>query len=469
MAVVRARTAPPYGLIAFVALWVIATVFAILFYVKWSQTDKELQDANRAFKEIASKTEISTIGSAIKNESSDKASTALKIAQNEIDAMKTMLVGSKTVPFSEVEGQIQTALRGAGVSEKESAKSAIASLAADRDGKNKLYADLKKQFDDISVQISTATSQQRDNVQRLQKDLETLRGQLTAANENLAKAEAARNEAVAKGQSDLDTLNAKNEDARRQTVLEAERSKNQIAELTQEVKDLQIKLGNLRPGNKVAVGEPDGTVLRVSPTNGEVYINLTRTADHVVPGLTFTVYDPRLGVRYGTNEAPNLGKGSIEVIEPGTTSSLCRITKAVEGESIQVGDLIANPVYHNSKLRKTRFVISGDFDLDGDGVATADERERLVRLITSWGGIVEDKVSTQTDYVVMGTRPAAPSLPVGDEGATTTPGSTVDERTKQQQAYEALTADASRLSIPILNATRFFAMIGYNSTTIVRY
>jgi len=208
----------------------------------------------------------------------------------------------------------------------------------------------------------------------------------------------------------------------------------------------------------------------VNQATQECYILLGKK-DRVVPGLTFTAYDPRLGVRYGTDEQAQ-GNGSLEVIQVGETTSLCRITRVTTGRAIQVGDLIANPVYHTDRTRQFRFVIRGDFDLDGDGVATAAERDRIVRLVVSWGGIVEDKVNPQTDFVVMGSRPNdIASIEEVKDTPTTGPeaGSIADQRQKEQKDYEDIRVQATRLGIPVLNSNRFLAMIGYYNTTIVRF
>ena len=66
----------------------------------------------------------------------------------------------------------------------------------------------------------------------------------------------------------------------------------------------------------------------------------------------------------------------------------------------------------------------------------------------------------------MGQRPAAPTLPVGDA---TAPGGAGNQREQQQKQYDELVVEAKRLSIPVLNANRFLSMIGYYSTTVVRY
>jgi hypothetical protein len=190
-------------------------------------------------------------------------------------------------------------------------------------------------------------------------------------------------------------------------------------------------------------------------------------------GLTFSVHDPRIGIK-GSVDAlkpgsenqdvgPAAGKGGIEVEEVGGTESLCRITKTMPGQIIQAGDLLSNPVYQTNKNRKNHFVVFGDFDLDGDGVATAAEHDRVVHLITEWGGVIDDKLSPQTDFLVLGSTPEAPN-----SNADMTPGSPAATAIQEAKEYDTIEDDAKHDGVPILNANRFLAMVGYYNTTIAK-
>ena len=102
--------------------------------------------------------------------------------------------------------------------------------------------------------------------------------------------------------------------------------------------------------------------------------------------------------------------------------------------------------------RKAQFVVYEDFDLDGDGIATAVERERLESMITRWGGIVVPEVNKETDYVVVGARPTTPAIALGNAGV-------------GPDQYDNFIIEAKRLSIPVLNADRFLHMIGASPAT----
>jgi hypothetical protein len=201
----------------------------------------------------------------------------------------------------------------------------------------------------------------------------------------------------------------------------------------------------------------DGRVIRVNNTTGEVYINLTRK-DRVLPGVPFTCFDPRTGITLNTDQAAQ-GNGGIEVIAVGDDFSICRITRTSNNRAIQPGDLVYNTVFHNSRNRPQHFIVAGDFDLDGDGIRTAAEGERLIMLIRAWGAVVDDAISIHTDYLVLGQRPLGPSIqePPPDNS----PGSIIDQRTLEQKHYDELLEFARKYRIPVLNLNRGLMLIGY--------
>jgi hypothetical protein len=200
----------------------------------------------------------------------------------------------------------------------------------------------------------------------------------------------------------------------------------------------------------------DGTVLHVNHTTGDVYISLTSN-DNVRPGMPFDCFDPRT---FGTGEATT--NGSVEVMAVTDTFTRCRITSTVSNRAIQVGDVISSFYFRYDKEHPAHFAIIGDFDLDGDGVATAAERDRIVALIRAWGGVVDNTLTRDTAYLVAGRRPLSPILkdPAG-------PGTVVDQRTTDQKYYDELLGNAKDYPgfITILNTNRFLALIGYYGRT----
>ena len=151
-----------------------------------------------------------------------------------------------------------------------------------------------------------------------------------------------------------------------------------------------------------------------------------------------------------------VGKASIEVYDVGPDSSACRIIKLGTGEHVVVGDLIANLVFDPNT--KYNFVVYGDFDLTGSGNPTASDTEVIKRLITQWGGKLQDHVDVNTDFVVMGIPPEVPQI--------TDPSNAGEvakvQAAKQREAkYQAQISQADSLNVPIMNQNRFLYFIGY--------
>ncbi|HMO27244.1 MAG TPA: hypothetical protein PKB10_13355, partial [Tepidisphaeraceae bacterium] len=94
-------------------------------------------------------------------------------------------------------------------------------------------------------------------------------------------------------------------------------------------------------------------------------------------------------------------------------------------------------------------------------VATPADAEVIKRLITQWGGQVQQQVNVNTDFVVMGIEPELPEY--SDEDVRNDPliAARMAEAERQLQEYEAVRDRAIELNIPILNQNRFLYLVGY--------
>ena len=469
MAVVRARSSPPYGLFAVVFVAVLMAGWAILATVLWSQEMSDRETAQSSLQRVASDVDMRNIYPGLVSPTDPRGTTALQKAQAQINGMREIIAGANATTNADAlkeDADIKAALE-----KYRSLKAAVGGLTGERNELNDSLRTAVAAAKQAGDSNAAAQKQLLDATNGYQQSIAQLTSQIAKLQQDLAGANQSRDQAVASGEDKLTKQQQGEEERRRELVLALEQTKGELDKAEAEVKDLRIRLQIASGGGpKVDVGEPDGRILRVNAAAGEVYIDLARK-DGIREGMTFTCYDPRLGVRYDTEEAA-AGNGMIEVRSVGENLAVCRITHTTPGHTIQVNDLISNLVYHNNKSRKFRFVVSGDFDLDGDGVATAAERDRLIAMIIGWGGQVDSEVTSQTDYLVFGERPSSPTIiesqPEGAASATA-PGSVADERSKRQKGYDDLIEAARRLSIPALNANRFLNMIGYYNTTIVRY
>lgn len=226
--------------------------------------------------------------------------------------------------------------------------------------------------------------------------------------------------------------------------------------------------GNASPPSET--GLADGRILQVDAEFHEVTISLTNT-DRLRPGMHFLCFNPRLTDTAVHHEFTSLAAdadlalGQIEVIQTGDHSSLCRITAIRKNHPLQAGDVIFNPLYHLNRHKTFHFVVTGDFDLDGDGIATPTERELLEHMIQAWGGQIDPSVTPKTDYLLAGARPASPSLPFASPPQLQ---SAVAQRLQSQNQYDSLIGNAHEFAIPVLNKNRFFDLINFPDNPLAR-
>jgi hypothetical protein len=199
----------------------------------------------------------------------------------------------------------------------------------------------------------------------------------------------------------------------------------------------------------------DGMVVGLNTAANEVFISRGRN-DNMVLGMTFEVYTSGTSVRPDADGEYSAGKATIEVIRIDDNSSVARVLRTSRGNPILEGDLIVNPVYDPNKVYS--FVVYGNFDTNNDFIFTPQERSELVSLVEEWGGRVDDDISGETDFVVLGQRPNLPPAPKIDD-----PIEIVQRYRRlaqEQRKYDELFETASATGIPVLNQNRFLTLTG---------
>ena len=174
----------------------------------------------------------------------------------------------------------------------------------------------------------------------------------------------------------------------------------------------------------------DGEISEVA-SNEVFYINVG-AADKVVAGMTFEVYEARAALptlaAFG-KENPQ-SKGWIEVVSVGNGRSACKAIKSVERVPLKKGDQVFNFVFRRG--RQNHFTVAGDF--------AGSDRETIVGLIWRWNGVVDNRVGTQTDYLILGNAP---------------------NQQAAREVYDSIKSQAEQLKVPVLSEERFNLMIRY--------
>lgn len=249
----------------------------------------------------------------------------------------------------------------------------------------------------------------------------------------------------------------------RETAAQTEAAlKDQNQALENENLQLKDQLAKLREANTSNLLKPksemalvDGEVIGLNQAANTVTIN-RGSRDKVFLGMTFAVYADASAINPTAAGTYPPGKATLEVINVGETSSTCRITSETRGNPVVRGDVIANAVYDPNKVYV--FLVYGNFDSDGNGVATAGEADDIRAMITSWGGRVVEELSGDVDFLVLGQRPQLPPRPSPDS-----PIAVIQEYIRLDrlaQRYDQLLSQATSTSLPVLNENRLYTLIG---------
>jgi hypothetical protein len=234
----------------------------------------------------------------------------------------------------------------------------------------------------------------------------------------------------------------------------------QIASLQDEIDQLRQIIDRLdRPDDIISPRDEgtliDGQVIGVSVANQDVFISLGR-GDKLPIGITFRVYDETTAIRPNAQGVLPPGKAVIEVVRVDDETATARILQQSRGNPISAGDKIVNAIYDPEKVY--RFVVFGNFDTNGDFIATPAETNAIKALVREWGGTVQDDITGQTDFVVLGERPILPIAP-GLEAPRAVRQRYAEARSRQVR-YEDLFEQATNASIPVLNQNRLNTLTG---------
>lgn len=225
---------------------------------------------------------------------------------------------------------------------------------------------------------------------------------------------------------------------------------------------LEEQLDNLRGTQKdLALRGPneatlvDGTVLATNSLQSEVSIGLGRR-DNVVLGMTFEVYNAGSVIRPNAEGEYPQGKAAIEVIRIEESTSRARVIRSSRGNPVIEGDYLVNPIYDPNKTYV--FTVYGNFDTNNDRVPTPQETDEIRGFIEQWGGRIEDDITGDTDFLVLGDPPILPPEPRVDD-----PVEVIDRYlrlSRQADQYDRLFETAQKTGIPVLNQNRFFTLTG---------
>lgn len=335
-----------------------------------------------------------------------------------------------------------------------------------------ILRDRRQQIDTLERRLadaeSAATRAQADlqaEVSRVSRLISDQQATIAALNAEVGQYKAEVENYRSSVGSTIEGNNERVADMRRQFADDIARLEDRNKRLTEENLILSGQLEALRAERSKDLLRPedeyalvDARIVSVNPTERSAYIDLS-SDDRLVLGMTFEVYGDPSSIRPDAEGEYPRGKATVEVIRIGPASSTVRILREQRGNPIIPGDVLANAVYDAGK--DYIFVIAGDFDLNGDRAPSEAERNEIAGIIRNWGGRIGDTLSGDTDFLVLGSRPAVPPQPPADA-----PLSLINEYirlTRNATEYDRLLETAQQTGVPVLNQNRLLTLTGLDA------
>jgi hypothetical protein len=346
------------------------------------------------------------------------------------------------------------------------------------DNLNKSYEAVKDQPTTVNMTstiVALKALQQRitDLVARVsQADgaKKTVDGELTASKEQLAAVQQEQSRQLAQKDADFSKEKKDLDDGRASAVKAAKQVSDDLQRLmdrliqerrahAQEKTGLEQKITaqlntvnelrkRLEPltklPNEMAIS---GHIISLADSGRVAYCDLGKD-DGILMGMTFSIMSPS---EVGKEEAKP--KGAARIVKILGHSSEMRIFPATGSEPVIVNDLLFNPIY--DRTRRLHFVLVGKMDVNGDG---SDQTEALKSMIQKFGGKVDNQLSLQTDFLVVGEQPELRAAPAAD--ASPEERQAYENSRKAFLDYSDAKAKADSTSIPVMNLNRFLGLTG---------
>ncbi|MFB0524842.1 MAG: hypothetical protein ACETVZ_04835 [Phycisphaerae bacterium] len=459
-----------YTLVTFVGLFIVATTLAVIYYVKFEEQRTQAQDSQRNLEEMAIEAERRNIGSIVGARQNKK--TYLGTMVDYLDRMVFSIVGplgqlgdtSAEVKVNTADKKIRDVLK-------------LAQEHIDLEGTDPNRTGLIPVMEKLQAQLDRTISERATFQEQLDELRQHFDDAMTATTEKeqtlLAEKEKYHQQVIDTTQKyeELKVLMEKTSDERAQTLMsQLEEERANLKEINDELLKTQAELKMTQdrmkhaldqlqqikpsPDREVAAYEPDGKIILIDDQAQVVHLNIG-TDDHVYRGLTFSVYD-----RNSSIPKEGQGKAEVEVFGVSKNISAARITHSQKKNPITLNDIVANLVWDSDKTNI--FVVTGEFDLNGDGIIDRNAIDKIIALIEKWGGKVADTISVDTDFLVLGGPPQVPQKPTFEDLEVDPMADEKYEAALQKfNHYKETQSQAHALWIPIFQYERFLYFIGY--------
>ena len=458
-----------YTVITFVGLFVVVAILAVILYLKSEDWRNQYLTGRQELNELVSQDQLRDIGSLVGQK--DRSQSRLGQLVEYIDQLYLMLVG---IPPQETSAEVKVAEMQTKYRDILAKLPNDITLSPDANGVGALklmeiYDNKLKQKQELAEQLTSRLDDLRSEYDLAKKGAmqreEELRTQMRAEQQKADNVQQSYNQLRElmdkKTTEQVQVLMQQRDEAveeknkTRQELLAAMSKLNVIQNRLEEALS-RLDILKPRPKEDIAAYQPDGHIIAIENSTNIVFIDIGNE-NKVYPGLTFSVYD-----RNAPIPTDGTSKAEIEVFDVDKNTAIARINKSNKKNPITEGDIIINLIWDSKTAN--RFVVAGEFDFDGDGNIDSDGAAKIKQLIENWSGKVEEVVTIDTDFVVLGASPRVLPKPTldqieADPMATDKYGASV----KASEQYEEVKNQAKDLFIPVFGAKRFLSFIGYES------
>lgn len=436
-----------FSLIAFVFLTIVASGIAVMMYNRAVKAEGE-RDTHRKAADRAAK----TAERAKLDPETPKNQSLVGQLMEDYGQLRQLVTGDREEKLASIQEYVTK-----NIPEGSTMKGWIEKLAAEKAAADKDIADAQEASKKATAELEAIRAERNTLADAFRKASDELKSVYGNVEKGFKTSMATASKNLDSTTKDFSQLIAERDASLKQIEAQIAQKDQEIATLKRRINELQPKAGE---GRGIAVVDaatlPDGAIASILQEENLVYIDRGRR-QHIVPGMTFEVYDRATGV--ARDEHGDLrGKATIEVVSMSDESSVARIVRRVPRKSVLEGDIIANAVYDPNY--KFKFMVFGDFDIDQIGQPSSSDKLRIKTVITQWGGTLTDDLTYDTDFLVLGIEPKFPDpLPPNEIDP--------DKIQKHKAAvdrfneYAKLLTAAKSLSVPVLNQNRFLALVGY--------
>lgn len=458
------------ALVTFVILFLIAATLAVIFYLQAEEFRGAEATARADLARFASPAEQNAVSRIVGKAESGKSYLGTLNAQfnqlvqivlgvepdeNTPAAVKLNTISMKIAELQEMMGpDLSPAYGPNGIALLQT----IANLKKTLDMTRQEMETLRQQYQQLQNDFTMASQQALIREEKLRQ--EALLYQQNA-NEVQSRYDELKKMLEMSADEQLQTLRSRLEEEQaklRQKQMELMETQEKLKETEVALRTAMEKIEGIKPKPNVAAAafKPDARILQIDFQNGVIYLNVGME-DHVYRGLTFAVYDRNAPLPEDGN-----GKAEIEVFQVSPNVSAARILRSSVKNPIVPDDIVANLIW--DAKTSNRFYVAGEFDMNGDGAPEADGAERIREMILRWGGTLDEEITVNTDFIVMGDPPRRLPRPSQVElELNPAAQQRYEEAQARAEQYDALLQKAELLSIPVFNLKQFYYLLGYET------